>query len=128
MTLPPRVRDLHRHYKSPIVRIGPNEVSVSSVDAIVPLYSRGLPHRTRGPVYELWKFQGDVSLITTRDNNVHRLWRGLWDRAFANRSMEYYAKRVEEHVQRLVDVTGMAAKNNGKVNMTKVFENFTFDV
>lgn len=71
--------------------------------------------------------------MLTRDNGDHRVWRGLWDRAFTVQNMEGYAVRVEQHVDRFIDVIqkevrGEDGKKPKELNFTGLSDRFTFDV
>lgn len=126
-------RELHRLHKTPILRTGPNELSVSSVEALGPLYNRNLAQRTRGPFYTISKFLGATNVLTTRNNAEHRVWRGLWDRAFTLPNMEGYTAKVEQHVDRFMhvirrEVQGEDGKKPKELNFTGLSDRFAFDV
>jgi hypothetical protein len=69
------VRRLHRELGD-VVRTGPNEISICNVDAIKLLGRKN--YDSRGPFYEVASAIGDYSVLTIRQNSVHRKWRSIW--------------------------------------------------
>ncbi|KAI5850757.1 cytochrome P450 [Tricharina praecox] len=118
------VRSLHRRYGS-VIRTAPNEVALTSLSAIKLL--RLTPnHRQRGPQNENAKLvDPEGNLISQRDNAVHRRWRGVWERAFAQGSVKEYDHRVEKHVERLVDV--LRDTKGAEVDAVARVGDFAFD-
>ena len=70
------VRDLHRQHGD-FIRTGPDELSISNVDAVEVIWARTQPSG-RGPLWDISKLQGGDSLISTRKKEVHTAWRGIW--------------------------------------------------
>lgn len=62
------IEALHQQYKSDVVRIGPNEVSVINADAIAKIFLGKFP---RGTFYEIGAINGEVNLNVTRDYGKH---------------------------------------------------------
>ena len=59
------IHSLHQRY-GPVVRLGPNEVSFASVDAMKEIYTSGGSGYDRTEFYELFKQFGTRSLIMYR--------------------------------------------------------------
>jgi hypothetical protein len=114
---------LHEEYKSDIIRTGPNELSISNVDAVEKIYKGKYK---RGPFYELGMMNGEFNLNTTRNNADHSPWRRIWNKAFTPAEIKEYTPRVEYHVSKLV---GIIQKLNGnEVNFTKLMDRLVFDM
>ena len=68
-------RHLHNVYKSDIIRIGPNDLSISCVEAVEKIY-RG--RYKRGTFYEVGTLSGEFNINSIRDHTVHGPWRRIW--------------------------------------------------
>lgn len=71
---PVTVKRIHAQYGD-IIRIGPNDVSISNVDAIAKIYNGKYP---RGSFYEIGAINGDFNVNSTRDYKNHTPWRRIW--------------------------------------------------
>jgi len=69
------VKKLHKKYNAPVVRTGPNELSVNDAEAIVKIYGGKYQ---RGPFYEGAKLRGCASIQATRNQDDHVIWRRIW--------------------------------------------------
>ncbi|TGO42003.1 hypothetical protein BHYA_0013g00060 [Botrytis hyacinthi] len=117
------IEDLHKKYKSDVVRIGPNEVSIINADAVSKIFSGKYP---RGTFYEIGAINGDVNLNTTRDYGKHTLWRRIWEKGFVSSAIKEYNIRVETHVDKMIQIL---LKADGKeVNVSKAMDDLTFDI
>ncbi|CAD6451908.1 7a9d94ff-9170-4066-ba75-deea6008af81 [Sclerotinia trifoliorum] len=117
------IEALHRHYKSDVVRIGPNDVSVINVDAVAKIFTGKYP---RGTLYEIGAVNGDFNLNTTRDYGKHTPWRRIWEKAFVSSASREYNTRVEIHVDKMVQIL---LKEDGKeVDISKAVDNLNFDI
>jgi hypothetical protein len=114
---------LHKEYKSDFIRIGPNELSISNVDAVEKIYKGKYK---RGPFYELGMMNGEFNLNTTRNNADHSPWRRIWNKAFTPAEIKEYNPRVECHVSKLVDI--IQKSNGNEVNFTKSMDKLVFDM
>jgi hypothetical protein len=124
--LGPRLQLQHRQFGD-IIRMGPNEVSINNVSAIPALYARGLPYDNRGPFYELSRIAGEHHNVHTMLHTpTHAVWRRIWERGFRPEVLAEYTPRLEEHVDRLVEVVrGLKAE---PYDVVKVFSRFAYDV
>ncbi|TEY38627.1 hypothetical protein BOTCAL_0481g00020 [Botryotinia calthae] len=117
------IKALHQEYKSDVVRIGPNEVSIINADAVAKVFSGKYP---RGTFYEIGAINGEVNLSTTRDYAKHTPWRRTWEKGFVGSAIRDYNTRVEIHVDKMIQIF---VKADGKeVNVSKAMEDLTFDI
>jgi hypothetical protein len=123
--LGPRLQMQHRQFGD-IIRMGPNEVSINNVAAIPALYARGLPYDNRGPFYELSQIAGEHNVHTMRHTPTHAAWRRIWERGFRPEVLADYTPRLEEHVNRLVEV--VRGLKEEQYDVVKVFSRFAYDV
>jgi len=114
---------LHKQYNSDFIRIGPNELSISNVDAVEKIY-RG--KYERGPFYELGIMNGEFNLNTTRNNADHSPWRRIWNKAFTPVEIKEYNPRVEYHVSKLVEI--LLKTNGNELNFTTSMDKLVFDM
>jgi hypothetical protein len=68
-------RSLHKEYNSDFIRTGPNEISISCVEAVEKVYKG---RYTRGTFYEVGILNGEYNLNTRRDYKFHPAWRRIW--------------------------------------------------
>jgi hypothetical protein len=68
-------RALHQHFKSDIVRIGPNELSINNVDAIDKFYGGKY---LRGNLNQVFNISGGDNIATLRDHKIHGPWKRMW--------------------------------------------------
>ncbi|KAF7948150.1 uncharacterized protein EAE97_003561 [Botrytis byssoidea] len=117
------IEALHKKYKSDVVRIGPNEVSITNADAVLRVFWGKYP---RGTFYEIGAINGEVNLNTTRDYGKHSLWRRIWEKGFVSSAIREYNTRVEIHVDEMIQIL---LKADGKeVNVSKAMDGLTFDI
>ncbi|KAL0060261.1 hypothetical protein AAF712_012947 [Marasmius tenuissimus] len=116
------VMDLHRRY-GPIVRTGPNEISVidlASVKAV--LGSEGLP---KGPAYLRLKDAGQPhSLIgTAGQERTDR--RRIWSRGFTSESLKEYQPIIVSRGNEMSE--GLAARAGSELDLEKWLAFYTLD-
>ncbi|TGO51495.1 hypothetical protein BCON_0160g00200 [Botryotinia convoluta] len=117
------IEALHKQYKSDVVRIGPNEVSIINADAVTKVFSGKYP---RGTFYEIGAINGEVNVNTTRDYGKHTPWRRIWEKGFVSSAIREYNTRVEIHVDKMIQIL---LKTDGKeVNVSKAMDDLTFDI
>jgi hypothetical protein len=66
---------LHEKFKSDVIRIGPNELSISNADAIDKLYGGKY---IRGTFNQVFNIPGGNNIATLRDYKRHSAWRRIW--------------------------------------------------
>ncbi len=73
--LPRTILAIHEDYHSDVVRVGPNEISIRTVEAVEAVYRGKYP---RGCFYETGSLNGEFNVNTTRDYKLHTPWRRIW--------------------------------------------------
>jgi hypothetical protein len=126
----PRVdqRRLHERY-GPVVRIGPNEVSIADTSALPIIF--GAKSWQKGKGYSFTASGGaatsETALSAIRDHKDHATRRKIWDRAFAIASLKGYKPSIELRVQQLCDqLDGVSSK--GPLDLQKWVGYLVFDV
>lgn len=66
---------LHEKFRSDVIRIGPNELSISNADAIDKLYGGKY---IRGTFNQVFNISGGDNIATLRDHKRHSAWRRIW--------------------------------------------------
>ncbi|KAK6522202.1 hypothetical protein TWF281_002769 [Arthrobotrys megalospora] len=117
------VRELHRKHNAPVIRTGPNEVSVNDAEAIVKIYSGKYQ---RGSFYEAGKLRGHAAIRETRSNYHHTIWRRIWDKAFTPGELKHYAAQTENATSKLVN--SLKKKSGEELDCTKVMDEFALDL
>lgn len=75
------VMDLHKKH-GPLVRTGPNEVSVSDVAAVKRIYGAGSRFR-KSPWYSVWQGRRKFDLFPERDESTHSVQKRLVSRIYS---------------------------------------------
>ncbi|KAF8140210.1 high nitrogen upregulated cytochrome P450 monooxygenase 2 [Boletus edulis] len=125
---------LHDQY-GPIVRIGPNELSVTEKDMLpYILGSQGMP---KGPLFEGRRMtsvsQKDTehfNLIATRNLQRHAVLRKAWSRAFADAPLRDYEELMLARARQLIHTLKTICEKQGGVGGVDVaswISYFTFD-
>ncbi|KAK7464844.1 hypothetical protein VKT23_006049 [Stygiomarasmius scandens] len=132
--LPQYYQCLHAHY-GPIVRTGPNELSVTDKDLLPDILgTHGMP---KGPVWDGRRMtpgdsKQEYNLILTRNATRHLQLRRAWNKAFAAEPLSDYKdimlKRVSVLQSRFEDMCHEAPDGHAVVNMTKWISYFSFDL
>ncbi|KZT11556.1 cytochrome P450 [Laetiporus sulphureus 93-53] len=101
------LRQLHETY-GPIVRIGPNEISVVDVE-LIP-YILGPDGMPKGPLWDGRRIAGRLgtkdargNMIAARDKRVHAEARRVWNRAFTPASVKAYEPIIIHCLEELMD-------------------------
>jgi len=115
------IQSLHQRYGD-IVRIGPNEVSISDPSAITPLM--GTTGWSKGPNWEGRTLHPLIpSLIIMRDPALHARRRKPWNRAFNTTALKDYEPIIAARASEFVD--GLL-EQKGTVNLARWICYFTF--
>lgn len=124
-----RNRDSHLQFQSlheqygPIVRIGPNTLSIISPSAVPLVHGTGSVC-TKPAFYDFGKPM--VSLQAYRAKKDHDARRKVWSAAFTGEALKGYEKRVQVYRRKLLSNL-LETKGDG-VNVTKWFNSYAFDV
>ena len=106
---------LHKKH-GPLVRTGPNELSVADLKAIKTIYGAGTPFR-KSPWYSVWQGHRKFDLFAERDEKIHGQQRRLVSRAYSMDAL----KDLEPHVNTAINtfLSKMDALKNGPVDLGK---------
>ncbi|THX98745.1 cytochrome P450 [Aureobasidium pullulans] len=123
--------DMHRtmialHEKhGPIVRNGPNEVSIADLSAIKTIYGAGTKFR-KSDWYSVWQGHRKFDLFAEKDEKLHGKQRSLISSAYSMTSLKDLEPYVDDSVKRFLDA--MSERQNQVVDMGKWAQLFAFDV
>ncbi|KLO10727.1 cytochrome P450 [Schizopora paradoxa] len=121
-----RIKKLHDEF-GPIVRIGPNEISVVDVSALSPILGAdGMP---KGPMWDGRRPpNGICNIEMLRDPVEHLRRRKVWNRAFTTNAVKDYEEVVVKRSLQLLDALVSQSANGGSIDLTKWYSYFTFDI
>ncbi|KAI0506313.1 cytochrome P450 [Xylaria bambusicola] len=114
---------LHEKYTSDIIRIGPNELSINSVDAIEKLYGGKY---IRGTFNQVFNIPGGENVATLRDQKLHGAWRRMLLKAFSKSELSRMTERIQTHVDRTIAI--LHQKASSSVDCGQLLDAFAFDV
>lgn len=116
-----RVHELHKKY-GPIVRVGPNELSIADVTAIsAVLGSCGLP---KGHWYDSRQDLRASKNLQVLNGDAHANRRRLWNRGLSSDSIESYSDIIEMRAAQLIDCL---ERQPGRKCLSSFFSRFAFD-
>ena len=117
------VRALHEKHGD-IVRVGPREIDICNVNAIIPLYGAGT-RCLKGPWYEGTLMGSHHRFLQNEVPNEHLWKRRIWDSGFNSKSLRGY----EPYVLKVVDelITELK-RHKGVVDIGLYMSFFTFDI
>ncbi|KAJ6474484.1 cytochrome P450 [Mycena vitilis] len=126
------VKMLHEKY-GPIVRIGPNELSITDVSLLPSILGpNGMP---KGPLWKGRRISGKKgagskeaargNLIGSRDTKLHAEARKTWNRAFTPTAIRGYEPMLIRRVVQLVDALG--GDKGAVVDLSQWLSFFAFD-
>ncbi|KAJ9650828.1 hypothetical protein H2198_009876 [Neophaeococcomyces mojaviensis] len=127
----PRVSQqrLHEQY-GPVVRIGPNEVSICDASMLQPVFG-GKPWQ-KGTAYSFTASGGastsETALSSIRDHDEHKARRRIWDRAFSISALKNYQPFIALRVQQLCDQFDNIAIKGETVDLQEWIHYLVFDV
>lgn len=115
---------LHKKY-GPLVRTGPNELSVSDITAIKTIYGAGTQFR-KSDWYSVWQGHRKFDLFAERDEKIHGQQRRLVSRAYSMEAL----KDLEPHVNTAVStfLSKMSSLKSSTIDMGKWTQLFAFDI
>ncbi|KAI8052164.1 cytochrome P450 [Syncephalis plumigaleata] len=117
---------LHDEYGS-IVRLGPNEVSITDMDALRTILST---HKFRkGKVYAGLRFRSDDNIVSVSDPDVFKSRKKLISPAFSNVSLQQISPAVTEMCNiKLINLIDNHIKKGDTIDMMKTFMSLTLDI
>lgn len=106
---------LHKRY-GPLVRTGPNELSVADLAAIKTIYGAGTQFR-KSTWYSVWQGHRKFDLFAERDEKIHGQQRRLVSRAYAMDAL----KDLEPHVNTAINtfLSKMDTLKHSSIDMGK---------
>ena len=107
----------------PIVRNGPNEVSIADLSAIKTIYGAGTKFR-KSDWYSVWQGHRKFDLFAERDEKLHGKQRSSISSAYAMTSLKDLEPYVDDTVNRFMDAMG--ERQNQVVDMGKWAQLFAF--
>ncbi|KAK7975791.1 hypothetical protein PG989_014254 [Apiospora arundinis] len=113
---------LHLEY-GPVVRTGPNEVSIFHPAAIQVL-DEGGSQTTKDVWYDVLKPY--ESAVFTRDVSLHKAWRKSWSQSTSTKCMEIYRPRITALAQRAAE--SISDYGCAPIDVGEVMSWFSFDV
>ncbi|RDB16849.1 hypothetical protein Hypma_002466 [Hypsizygus marmoreus] len=119
------IQGLHRRYGD-IVRIGPNELSFCTPDAIAPvLGANGMPKAAfwDGHFADQTEFR---SLVGLRDPQKHAKLRRIWSRGFTSEALRAYQPLLDKRVSQLLD--GLTQRAGKCVDLARWISWFSYDL
>ncbi|KAJ7923026.1 cytochrome P450 [Mycena leptocephala] len=117
------IKRAHDRY-GPVIRTGPNEVSVADIDAVVSvLGSGGLP---KGQYYEARKDPKAPLNLIVLQGEAHANRRRLWNRGMSTESLEGYKTTIAKRATQLLDCLADAPDLNF-VDLSAWISYFSFD-
>ncbi|KZV93858.1 cytochrome P450 [Exidia glandulosa HHB12029] len=120
------VKKLHDRY-GPIVRVGPNELSISDISAVsAVLGASGLPkdrwYRARQNAPD-----GNMSLIAMTPGTTHARRRRLWNRGFGRDELVAHSAAAKMELDVLLNQLDKLADADSPVDITKWLRYYSFD-
>ncbi|KAF4629546.1 hypothetical protein G7Y89_g8601 [Cudoniella acicularis] len=116
-----QLKHLHDTF-GPIVRIGPNNLSVAHHKAVQVIYGQG-SLCTKAAWYDLTRPM--VSLQTFRDSRLHTERRRVWSIAFGDKALRGYEQRLKVYREQLM--LHLTESEGQPVNVTRWFNLYSFD-
>lgn len=113
---------LHEKH-GPIVRNGPNEVSIADLSAIKTIYGAGTKFR-KSDWYSVWQGHRKFDLFAEKDEKLHGKQRSLISSAYSMTSLKDLEPYVDDSVKRFLDA--MSERQNQIVDMGKWAQLFAF--
>ncbi|KAM5520767.1 cytochrome p450 [Fusarium oxysporum f. sp. phaseoli] len=109
------LRHLHKVH-GPVVRVGPKEVSINSVDGYYKVHGVG-SHCLKAPVFDHIRFSHSSMLFTMRDPRIHSERKRIIGRGFASIKEEQEVK-----IQRLASQAVANIKNEAEKGQADVYK------
>ncbi|KAI3336999.1 cytochrome P450 family protein [Xylariaceae sp. AK1471] len=118
--------DLHERY-GPVVRIGPNELSVGDPEAFRKIYSisNAFP---KGPSYSVLRGTRPFDLANERDEKVHGAQRRLVARPYSMESMKHLEPQISLLLESLLRQLDNFAESSQAIDLGYWVQLFAFDV
>lgn len=116
------IMDLHKQH-GPLVRTGPNEVSVNDLSAVKQIYGAGTRF-TKSPWYSVWQGRRKFDLFPERNEKVHSEQKRLVSRIYSMSALKDLEPYVNDCVTLFMDK--MKAQEGRVVNIGYWLQLFAF--
>jgi len=114
---------LHDTY-GPIVRVGPNELSIVNVEAVPAILGEGMG---KGHMWEARRPPVEpIAIASIRDPHRHAQRRSAWNKAFSSTSIKEYEPMLIRRIQQLIEC--LEANTKTRIDLTYWLSCFTFDL
>ncbi|CEJ60091.1 hypothetical protein PMG11_08677 [Penicillium brasilianum] len=117
---------LHQQY-GPIVRIAPNQYSISDISAIKTVYGTGSQF-AKAAWYDGWKHPQQWTLFSDRDIKRHGDTRKRFANLYSMSSLVHYEALVDHCADLFTDRLNEFAENKNTFNLGYWFQCYAFDV
>ncbi|KAL0566006.1 hypothetical protein V5O48_016011 [Marasmius crinis-equi] len=116
------LKELHDHY-GPIVRTGPNEVSVNDLDSLKAV----LGNLPKGQGYLARKRPGDRVGLFFLEGDEHRQRRKQWEKGFSQESIKEYEPMMKRRANLLAEKLAKLGTGGSQVDMALWLGYYAFD-
>ncbi|KAH7009291.1 cytochrome P450 [Microdochium trichocladiopsis] len=120
------LHDLHKRY-GPIVRVTPNEVSISDPKAAKEIHKFRSEY-LKTQFYEDASFDEAQNVFTTADPVYHAEWRKLFAKSVSQSNLITFQPLIQKYVDILIRQRERERREQGYVDLVKWFKSFTSDV
>ena len=111
----------------PVVRYGPNRVSISDPEASKIIYGLGTTF-AKSDWYQPWGAPGRWTIFSDQDIQHHAQTRRLYQNTFSMSSLVSYEPYVDECADVFVERLTELSRAGASVDMGRWFQNYAFDV
>ncbi|KAI1264068.1 cytochrome P450 family protein [Xylariaceae sp. FL1019] len=119
--------EVHRKY-GPVVRIGPNDLSVGDPDAFRQIY-RSNGAFVKAPCYSVFQGSRPFDLVGERNEKIHGAQRSLVARPYSMESMKHLEPRIEATIEALLRKLDAATTTPSKsLNLGQWLQLTAFDI
>ena len=122
-----RIRDMHTIYRSPVVRISPDELHVNQI-SFLPELMPASGHRREKLPRHMRKFGDTGATAATIDHDLHRVRRAAMSKIFSKESVRRLEPLVAERMKKLFDRFKGFQASGEPINLLPMFGAFTNDL
>ncbi|KAJ5094795.1 hypothetical protein N7456_010656 [Penicillium angulare] len=123
---PYHLTELHAKY-GPIVRYGPDKLSVTCKDAVQTVYVRGHKIMPKTEYYEAFGQPNDPNLFNQRNQESHAIRRRIMLKAFAPQIVETYEPILDLHLQRMIEIINGYCRDGRVFDLKQTIYHFLCD-
>ncbi|KAK5056690.1 hypothetical protein LTR84_012222 [Exophiala bonariae] len=123
--LPDNLIKVHQKYGS-VVRVGPNDLSFNSAEAVTQIYKAGRDMPKTGFYEGFTTF--NPNLFGTRDEDIHAIRRRQLAHGFSMQSVKDMEEYIDRHIEKLLEVLEGQAKTGEAFDLKEFFAFYMLDV